>query len=53
MRNAYENLDRQPERKSPLGRHMCRWKDTTIKTDFEKIILEGLDWVCLAQDTEP
>jgi hypothetical protein len=31
-------------------RYMCRWKDA-IKMDFKGIIWEGLDWVCLAQDT--
>jgi hypothetical protein len=29
---------------------MCRWKDI-IKTDFEEMIWEVLDWVCLPQDT--
>jgi hypothetical protein len=35
-----------------LGRAMCTWTDI-IKTDFIQIILEDLDWVCLAQDTGP
>jgi hypothetical protein len=34
MRNAYKNLGRKTERKKPLGRPMCRWKDS-IKTDFK------------------
>jgi hypothetical protein len=33
MRNAYKDLDREPERKRPLGRPMYRWKDT-ISIDF-------------------
>jgi hypothetical protein len=37
MRNAYKDLDRKPERMRPLGRHMCRWKDS-IQTGFEEII---------------
>jgi hypothetical protein len=52
MRNACRDLDRKPERKRPLGRPMYRWKDT-VKTDFKEVIWEGLDWVCLAQGTEP
>jgi hypothetical protein len=31
---------------------VCRWKDT-VKADFIEIIWEGLNWVCLAQNTEP
>jgi hypothetical protein len=45
-------LDRKAERSRALGRHMCRWKDTT-KRDFKEIIWDGLDYVCLPQDTEP
>jgi hypothetical protein len=52
MRNAHKGLDRKCERKRWLDRQMCRWKDW-IKMDFVGIILEGLDWVCLAEDTEP
>jgi hypothetical protein len=43
VRNAYKDLDREPERKSPLRRHLCSREDTTI-TDFEDIILTGFIW---------
>jgi hypothetical protein len=52
MRITYKDLDRTSEREGQHGKPVCRWKDT-IKTDFIKIIWEGLGWVCLAQDTEP
>jgi hypothetical protein len=52
MRITYKNLDRTSERGGQLEGPVCRWKDT-IKTDFIEIILEGLTWVCLAQDAEP
>jgi hypothetical protein len=52
MRNSYKDLDRKPERNSPLGRHLCGREDTTM-TDFEDIILKGFHRICVAQDTEP
>jgi hypothetical protein len=52
MRNAYKDLHRNPEIKRPLVRPISTWKDT-IKTDFEEIISGCLDWLCLAEDTEP
>jgi hypothetical protein len=52
IRKAYRSFDRKPERTIPLVRFICRWKDT-IKTEFEEILWQGLDWVCLAEDTEP
>jgi hypothetical protein len=51
MRSAYKDLDRTSERREQLERPLYRRKHT-IKTDFIEIIWEGLDWVCLAQDTE-
>jgi hypothetical protein len=50
MINVYKDLDRKTDKETPLGRAIRRWKDT-IKTDFEEIIWEGLDWVCLTLDT--
>jgi hypothetical protein len=52
MRSTYKDLDRTSERGGQFERPVCRWK-ATIKTDFIEIIWECLDWVCLAQDTEP
>jgi hypothetical protein len=52
MRNAYKDLDRKPERNGPFWRPMCRLKET-IRTDCNEITSEGLDFVSLAQDTEP
>jgi hypothetical protein len=51
MRNIYKDLDRTSERGGQLGRPVCKWKDT-IKTDFKEIVWEGLNWVCLAKDTD-
>jgi hypothetical protein len=52
VRIIYKDLDRTSEREEQLGRPVCRW-EYTIKTDFIGIIWERLDWVCLAQDSEP
>jgi hypothetical protein len=37
MRSAYNDLDRNPERKRQLGRPVCRWKDA-IRAHFKEII---------------
>jgi hypothetical protein len=43
IRNAYTILARKPERKRPLGRPRCRWKDN-IKMDLiERVGGCGLD----------
>jgi hypothetical protein len=52
MRITYKDLDRISEREGQLGGPVCKWKDT-INTDFIEMIWKGLDWVCLAKDTEP
>jgi hypothetical protein len=49
---TYKDLDRTCEREGQLGRPVCSWKDT-VETDFIEIIWEGLNWVCLAEGTEP
>jgi hypothetical protein len=39
----------EPERKSPLGRPGCMWKDN-IEMDVREVVSEGVDWMHLAQD---
>jgi hypothetical protein len=51
MRNAYRMLVAKPEGKRPLGRLGLRWKDN-IKMDLSEIVLEGMDWIYLAQDRD-
>jgi hypothetical protein len=41
----------KPEGKRPLGKPMCRWKDT-IRMDLRKIGWEDADWIHLAQDRD-
>jgi hypothetical protein len=48
LRNVYKILIGKPERKRPLGRPRCRWKN--IKMDLRDIGWEGLSCVHLAQD---
>jgi hypothetical protein len=38
----------KPERKRPLGRSRCRWKDN-IKMDIQEVGCGGMDWIELAQ----
>jgi hypothetical protein len=40
-----------PEGKRPLGRPRRRW-EANIKTDFQEVGCEGLDWIGLPQDRE-
>jgi hypothetical protein len=40
MRNAYNNLDRRPEGKRPLGRHRHR-QEANIRLNLRKIGWEG------------
>ena len=39
------------ERKRPLGRPRCRWKNN-IKMDLQKVGFGGMDWIELAQDRD-
>jgi hypothetical protein len=43
MKIMYKDLDKAFESRTA-------W-ETCVQTDFKEIIWEGLDWVCLAQDT--
>jgi hypothetical protein len=51
MRCAYENVDRKPEGKRPLGRPRHLWKDN-IKTDHKEIGWERVDCINLAKDSD-
>jgi hypothetical protein len=39
------------ERKRPLVKPRCRWKDN-IKTDLQEVGWGGIDWIAVAQDRE-
>jgi hypothetical protein len=39
----------RPEGKRSLGRHRHRWEDN-IKLDLREIGIDGVNWICLAQD---
>jgi hypothetical protein len=47
--NAYNILAGNPEEKTSLGRPRYRWEDD-IKIDLTKIVLEGVNWIHLAQN---
>jgi hypothetical protein len=49
-REVYKVLVVKPERKRPLGRPRCRWKDG-IRMDLREIGW-GVDWIRLAQDMD-
>jgi hypothetical protein len=52
QRKVYKVLVGKPEGKRPLGRPRRRWEDG-IRMDLkEKIGLEGVDWIQLAQDRD-
>jgi hypothetical protein len=51
MSNVYKIWVGQPERKRPLGRHKRKWEDN-IKMDLRETVLEGVDWIHLAQDRD-
>jgi hypothetical protein len=51
MRNAYDILIVNTERKRPFGRIRRRWADS-IKMDLREIGLEVVDWMFLAQDSD-
>jgi hypothetical protein len=47
MRNPYNILVGQPDRKTPFGRRRHRWQDV-IKMDLREIGWEVVDWMHLA-----
>jgi hypothetical protein len=51
MRGVYRVLVGKPERKRPLGRPRCRWKDN-IEMDLQEVVCGSMDWMELAQDRE-
>jgi len=44
---VYRVLVGKPERKRPLGRPRCRWKNN-ITMDLQKVGCGGMDWIELA-----
>jgi hypothetical protein len=51
QRGAYRVLVGRPEEKRPLGRPRRRWEDN-IKTNFQDVEWEGVEWIALAQDRD-
>jgi hypothetical protein len=51
MRNTYNILVRNSERKRPCGRTSHRWK-YNIRMDLREIGWEGVDSICLARYRE-
>jgi hypothetical protein len=52
MRDAYKTLVGKLEGKRPFEIGKRRWEDN-IKMDLRDLVLEGVDWVHLAQDIGP
>jgi len=50
-RSIYRVLVGKPEEKRPLRRPRHRWEDN-IKTDFQKVVCRGMEWIELAQDRD-
>jgi len=50
-RGAYKVLVGKYERKRPLGKPRCRWKDK-IKMDLQEVGRGGMDLIDLAQDRD-
>jgi hypothetical protein len=48
-RGVYRVLVGRPEGKKPLGRPRRRWEDN-IKLDLREIVIDGANWIRLAQD---
>jgi hypothetical protein len=51
MRNVYTVLVGKPEWKILLRRPRQSWEDNR-RVDLKEIVLEGVDWICLAQDRD-
>jgi hypothetical protein len=51
MRNAHKIFVGKPEGKKLLGRPRLRWEDI-IKMNLREVMLEGVDWIHLAQDRD-
>jgi hypothetical protein len=49
VRNVYKILVSKPEGRRPLGRPRRRWEDN-IKIDLRETVLDGVDWIHMAQD---
>jgi hypothetical protein len=45
----YRVLVGKPEGRGPLGRPRRRWEDN-IKMDLREIVIDGANWIRLAQD---
>jgi hypothetical protein len=50
-RNVYRVLMRKRERKRPLVRPRCRWKDG-IRMDLTEVGWGSVDWIQLVQDSD-
>jgi hypothetical protein len=48
-KGVYGVLFGRPQAKRPLGRPRRRWEDN-IKLDLRKIVIDGANWIRLAQD---
>jgi hypothetical protein len=48
-RGVYRTLIGRPEGKRPLGRPRRMWEDN-IKMDHREIVIDGANWIQLAQD---
>jgi hypothetical protein len=48
--SVYKILVGEPEGKTPLRRHRCRWEHN-IEMDLMEIRSGGMDWIHLAQGT--
>jgi hypothetical protein len=48
-RGVYRGLVGRPEGKRPLRRPRYRWEDN-IKMGLRVIVIDGMDWIWLAQD---
>jgi hypothetical protein len=49
--NSYKIWVGRPDGKRPLGRPSCRCVEN-IKMDLREIVLEGMDWIDLPQDSD-
>jgi hypothetical protein len=51
MKNGCKIFVGKPEKKGPLGRLRCRWKDN-MGMYLREIDWAGVDWMYLAQDRD-